>query len=274
MSRRDKTTILACLLVFSTLIYGRTLWMLGEQSQLIMSIIFGLAIWELWTRRNKQINPSFKLPYSFFGGVIIASSTLINLQNTHEYLIKTFPFFAGVGLVLLGFSSSGMLYFWRELTILFFLGIPSVVSWWLVNPSSITAWFTTRILYIFGFDAISQGTVIYLFDKEVGVAQGCSGLNAMNYLLSISIVFLILFPIHGVKRHLAPYLAILIGFLGNAGRTTLLTYFYVNDMEDSFHYWHGGEGALLFGSISVILFSLTYWQFIRQDKKNRATVIM
>jgi cyanoexosortase A len=87
----------------------------------------------------------------------------------------------------------------------------------------------------------------------VEVYPGCSGVDAIVHLLSLSLLFFLLFPSDLKTKILLPLAAITIGFVANGIRVSLLAVIVALHEGKGFEYWHAGEGSLIFSMISAAL---------------------
>ncbi len=248
-------------------IYAALLLKVHDTAHLGMSIIFYLAAGTLlWEKRY-----TLKLQSSLFSKAIGAGLIAILLWQSFILLqdptfvkdpphpiVRIFPLLAGVSVSLLASGCKGLKQYWQELTILGFLGLPSILASFLPDLSPITAIFATCLLWYVGFDASVQGVYVHLPTGAIEVYAGCSGIESMTYLLGISVISLILFPISGLKRFFVPLLALLIGFGVNGVRVALLAVLAGSRSQTAFDYWHEGGGSMLFGMISIFTFGLLY----------------
>ncbi len=248
------------------------LWKAGDIGHLGMSVLFWLAVGSLlWEKRHSLNLESGVLP-SLLGTLLIAwvllnSVSLPDTQNPilHNRFLRISPFIFTLGLSLIASGFWGLKQYWRELTIVFFLGIPSVLASFLTDISPFTAKFATFLLWYSGFDVSLQGLNIILPTGSVRVYSACSGIESMTYLLAISVICLVMFPPKRNHRILVPIVALILGFVVNGVRVALMAVLAGTNSE-SFDYWHMGEGSLLFGMIAIAIFGLFYAFLLRQDE--------
>lgn len=227
-----------------------------------MSALFWLGIYSLlWDRRNELKLESSLLP-SLLGFILVAwvlfiSRTIPTEKENH--LLSIAPFVFGVGLSLIASGFQGLKQFKGELIILFFLGVPRVLLWLLLDLSPFTAKVSSFILHYLGFNVLLKGIYIYLPQGSVKVYEGCSGIESVCYVLGLSVLCLVMFPIQKKFQYYVPFVAIIIGFLVNAFRVVLMAILINMNNQEGFIYWHEGEGSLIFGMIAVITFATFYW---------------
>ncbi len=151
-----------------------------------------------------------------------------------------------------------------------FVGVPRVILELYTNISPITAKVSSFILHYAGFPVTLEGVFIYLPKGAIEVYAGCSGVEAMTYVLSIAIVSLIMFPIRKKDQYYVPILALAIGFVVNAFRVVLMAILVNSGRMEAFKYWHEGEGSLIFGMIAVCTFAGFYWLLMNKaDNSNK-----
>ncbi|MEQ8752845.1 MAG: cyanoexosortase A [Coleofasciculus sp. G1-WW12-02] len=257
-------------------IYMTLGWKAGDEAQLGMSVLFWLAVGSLlWGKRHELNLESGVLP-SIAGALVIAfvlwdsarmsTLTLNNGVQRLAPLLRLLPFISAIGVGLLASGFKGLKQYWQELTILFFLGGPSVIASFIPDISPITAKFSAFMLWYMGFQVYLYDKVfINLPDGGVKVYHGCSGMEAMTYVLGLSVICLIMFPIAGRKQYFVPIMALIVGFVVNSFRVALMAVLANAQNMEAFKYWHEGEGSLVFGMISVMVFGVFYWLLLRME---------
>ncbi len=275
---KPQSWLIAIALVLAT-IHLTMIWRVGALSYGGLSFLFWCAVAStLWDKRD-----SLKFYSGIFASlfaiallipVLIKSIFLMELSTSSLYI---FPVIAGFSLALLASGFRGLSQYGRELLILFILGAIQPMINLLNNfdPSSLTAKFATMILWYSGFNVFRQGTNILFADSSYGgnIYPGCSGLDAMVHLLSLSLLFFLLFPSDLKTKILLPLAAILIGFVINGFRVSLLSIIIAYHEEKRFEYWHAGEGSLLFSMVGAgLLCTVAYLlvkSFLKSDKSEK-----
>lgn len=247
-------------------------WQMKNIAHAGMSWLYWLAVYSLLWDRRKGIVLKTDL-FSCLVGIALIIPTLFihsHIPLTKEsHIHSVSPFFFSLGLALIASGFSGLRQFWRELLIIFFLGIPRVILNLFTDISPLTAAAASFILYYLGFEVSRDGVYINLPQGTVKVYQGCSGIESVTYLLGLSVICLVMFPIQKRYTYLVPVVAILIGFLVNAFRVALMAILVSYGNREAFVYWHEGDGSLIFGMIAVALFGGFYWLLLtQQDKKH------
>ncbi|WP_373542886.1 cyanoexosortase A [Chamaesiphon sp.] len=221
----------------------------------ITSVLFWLtAAYLLWERQDKlefQTGPVASLVGALLLAVLLIKST----GYCEESFLVAYPFFAGIALALVAAGFRGLREYWRELVLLFFLGIPEVLLAKLTDPSPLTAQFASSLLWYSGFNVSLKGIYIHLPGGSVQVYSGCSGVVAMTQLLGMSILFLMLLPLpwKWFQKLVLPVAAIAIGFIVNALRVALMAILVAQKQMAAFDYWHAGSGSLVFSVIGTFL---------------------
>ncbi len=243
-----------------TAIYLTYLWQLGDTAHWGMSVIFFLAAASLLWDKQPQSTETQAIAAGLGIAVIAATLTLsLNLSDS-EIFIRLMPLVFGIGVVLLAAGFRGFRLYWQELTLLFFLGVPRVIFSLIQDISPITAQFSGLLLWYVGLEPQVDGVYITLEERAIEVWEGCSGAESICYMLGIAVVCLMLFPVKGrVFQALSVVVAAVLGFVINAARVSLLAILAMKANTEAFVYWHEGDGSLLFGTGSVLLFGLLYW---------------
>ncbi len=249
---------------------------MGNVAHAGMSSLFWLAIASmLWDKRHELKLESSLLP-SLLGALLIAWVLFISRSIPAEkenHLLSIAPFVFTFGLSLIASGFQGLKQFQGELMIVFFLGVPRVLLQLLLDISPLTAKVSSFILHYLGFKVILEGVYIYLPQGSVKVYEGCSGIESITYVLGLSIICLIMFPIKKSERLLVPLVAVAIGFFVNAFRVVLMAILVNMNQKEAFIYWHEGDGSLIFGMIAVMIFGLFYWLLLsRTDDKSEEQI--
>lgn len=249
-----------------TTIYKTLLWRSGDRAHLGMSILFGLAVVSLLWDKRRSLNLESD-PISIGLGTLLMSwilwqSTDLIADNT----LRILPFISALTLGLIASGYKGLKQYWQELTILFFLGVPSVILSFLVDLSPLTAKFSAFLLWLSGFKVSLQGVNVNLPTGGIRVYSGCSGIESMTYLLGLAVICWAMFPIKRSQQIFVSIVAVVLGFVINGLRVALLAVLSVSDNETAFDYWHEGDGSLIFGAIAVFTFGLFYLFLLRQSE--------
>lgn len=255
-------------------IYLGLLWRIDDVAHLGMSLLFLVAAGSITWERRRQLQWSCDRIGIIAGAAMVvitlaASGWLVSQGHpdtlpvglpgkTFQAVLRLLPLTSALALALWAGGWHGFRQFWRELMIMTALGIPSILASITLDISPITARFSTLLLWYGGFEVIRQDLIIALPGGGVEVYAGCSGMESMTYLLGLSIICLIMFPIRGLKAWLTPLIAISLGFVINGIRVALMAVLAANSHQAAFDYWHEGDGSLLFGLFAVLAFGGLY----------------
>lgn len=248
------------------------LWKLGDIAHFYMSVVFWFAVGSLlWDKQDilKQSDGKSDLLARIAGMLLIAFILFQSAVVSSKYapFLRIAPFLSGLGLGLIAVGFHDLKLYWRELVILFFHGIPSVITLPLVDIiTSLTAKTAYYSLWYVGFNVTRDGNYVALPTGRVLVNGGCSGIEAMNYLLGLSVVCLLMFPTKQNKA-LIVGVAVACGFIINVFRVAGMALLVASNRLDLFKYWHEGEGSLVVGMIAVILFGIFYQFMLKRDSK-------
>ncbi|BAY09121.1 cyanoexosortase A [Calothrix sp. NIES-2098] len=241
-------------------------WKAPDIGHLGMSILFLFATGSiLWDKRH-----TLRFESDVFSSIVgllliiwvLWQSTTQNLEHTLRLL--SFTSALGVGLLASGFK--GLKQYWEELTILFFLGIPSVLADLFLDISPLSAKFASLLLWYLGFEVTNIGVNIYLPTGSIKVVHNCSGIDTINYILGISVIALVMFPIAKSKRFFVAIFAILLGFVINGGRIAMLAIMEGTN-KAAFDSWHGGQASYSYGVLGILIFGIVYMFLLKQEEK-------
>ncbi|WP_253274466.1 cyanoexosortase A [Nostoc sp. PCC 7107] len=242
------------------------IWKAGDDSHLGIIVLSLFAVVSLLGDKKHKLKLESDIISSVIGTVLIA---IVLWYSTHFPPGKLFavythvaPFFAALGISLLASGLKGLKQYWQELAILFFASVPKVLIFALLNVkplSVLTAKLSTLILWYAGFEVYLQDVYINLPTGGIKVAENCAGIEWICHLLGLSVIGLLMFPPERKKRILVPIVAVIIAFIVNAVRVAVLAVIAANQHQQAFKFWHVGDGSLIFGMITVILFGIFYW---------------
>jgi cyanoexosortase A len=124
-------------------IYFTLVWKADDIAHLGMSLLFWLAVITLLREKWQTLNLNSDLLSTALGTTLIIIFFLksLTLPTQIDPFIRIAPLLGAVGLSLVASSYKGMRQYWRELTILFFLGVPSAILTPILDPSETTAKF-------------------------------------------------------------------------------------------------------------------------------------
>jgi cyanoexosortase A len=241
-------------------------WRVGSPDFQVSSLLFWLtAVYFIWQRRD-QFKLKASVGASLLGFFVLFLLLLKSTAVTSQGFLLIYPFLAGMSLALLASGFRGLYQYWKELALLFFLGIPKFILPSLVDPSLLTASLAATLLRFAGFAVVQQGIHLNFAEVAVSVFPGCSGLELMLQLLSLAVLFFIVLPLpwHWSQKLSLPLAAIAISFAVNSVRVALLAILVAQRQSDAiFEYWHFGQGSLIFSGVAALLFVLFVWVLIQ-----------
>jgi cyanoexosortase A len=241
-------------------------WKAHDTGHLGMSILFLFAVGSiLWDKRH-TLHFESDVFSSIVGWLLISWVLWQSVTQTPEHTLRILSFTSAVGVSLLASGFKGLKQYWEVLIILFFLEVPSVLAelFWDISPLS--AKFASMLLWYLGFDVVLDGIYIYLPTGSVKVVPSCSGVDTINYILGISIIALVMFPIAKIKRFFVAIFAMTLGFVVNGVRIAMLAVFEGTN-KAAFHSWHGGQASYSFGVLGILIFGLVYMLLLKQEEK-------
>ena len=271
---RDKLFFFICLFNIGLFYLSLTSRITENLDRVITdSLFFGAIFYILWQRQNqiqfKQNLLSSLIGTSLITIVIIKSLTLFSFEDKLIFLIP-FLMFLGFSLLTSGFYGifqykgelflSGVLFFPEEVIGIFLEKLVSVTV--------LNAKVATYLLYYFGFNVTRENNHILLFIPEVGnfqaiVNYSCSGMPMIILLLKLAFLLIFLFPFSKKQIIFIPLLSILLGFTLGVIRVCILTL--LIHQPTNFDYWHGDDGAQIFSTLAIMIFSLfAYWLVQKQ----------
>lgn len=256
----------------------RLTWVMTQSiDQVIFNLIFWIAALSLLWKRRYTLRLESGTLSTFLGLLLIAWMLIksINVHSKTDILILFFPFIAALGLVLIASGIKGFKQYHKELSIIVLLSIPKVNLAEIIDHSIgstvIAAKFTNFLLWYLGFTVQRQGVFVILPTGSIEIYPACSGLNLMLLLLQIAVLAMMIFNLKLYQKFLLPIIGILLAFVLNGFRITLMAILVAGSQEQAFHYWHGDQGTQIFSTISILIFgwfcSLLVQHYENQQKK-------
>ncbi len=253
-----------CTSLFS--IYLILVWRVGELTHLGISGLFLLAaltlVWENHASYVYRHDCTATLAAAGLIGWMLWQSTLVTQE--HHLQLRLFPFASGLAVALIASVFRGLRQYRRELAIMFFLGVPSVLFSFF-DISWLTATAAEWLLKLAGFNATRQDFLLTLPVCTTAVHSGFSGVESIAYLLGIAVIGLTLYPVERMKQISALIAACVIPFSVNSIRVALIATLAAPQDQREFLYWYEGDGALIFGVASIILLAIFYWLLYRLE---------
>jgi cyanoexosortase A len=256
---QKKEFIFLALGVALSAIYFALIWKADDTGQLGMSVLFYVCVATLLYEKRKELIFKFD-GLSFLVGLLLIGWILLNSSpETDDYTVRLFPFVSGLAIGLMAANWQMLSQYRKEILLLFFLGVPSFLAYYFIDITVLTAKASSLLLWYSGFDVVTQGNVLSLVDgTPVQVIYDCSGIDMINYMLGLSVICLIMFPIGGIKRFFFPVVAMVLGFVVNCCRVALLAIL-VSTNRLGFNDWHTGTGSYTFALIGVVILGAIYW---------------
>jgi cyanoexosortase A len=251
-----------------------TLLSRGDNSELFATcLLFWIAAGSLIWDRYQTLNLESNLFASVLGAVIVIGMiTRASLSPDSVSSACALPLVAGLGTGLLASGFKGLRQYWREFIIFGLLAVYPLLRLTLeaIDLSEITAKAASFMLWYSGFPVQLKGVFLYLPKGSVQVYGACSGIQSILQLLSISVLFLLMFPVRShIQKVLCVVAAVIIGFVVNALRVALMAILNNTGNKNAFYYWHEGQGSLIFSAIAVLVFGCFCWFFFlrKPDQK-------
>ncbi|BDA67072.1 unknown protein [Calothrix sp. PCC 7716] len=248
---------------------------LGVTSRIDSSNIFGTSLVFLaavssliWDKRNKLTLESAFLP-SVCGLVLIGFVYLLGLFTINStFLWYLAPLVSAFGLALLASGFKGLKQYQGELLALLCLAASIVLPKFIFDISPLTAKFSAFVLWCGGFKFTLAGQKILTPTGGIEVYSGCSGIELVIQMVGFAVVFLLMFNLNLKQKVITLIVAPFMGFIVNGVRVALMALIVVYGDQQSFKYWHDGDGSLIFSTIAVVLFGLFCWILLRSQKEN------
>lgn len=248
--------------------YMGLIWSIHDIAHLGMSALFiaatGLVLWEAPDDDLTKARPwESVLGALLLLGVALAIPWLWmqGLNSAERHPLRLIPFGILFGGLLAFRGWTGVRQQGMALAILFFLGGPHLIMWWLEIPDLLAQWgakWAGFLLWYTGTTVVSQGANLFLEGGGILVTPECAGSDILTYLLGIAFIALVLYPLPQRRFGLVLGSAMLIAFFVNVIRIALLAVLNTYPEKDMFHYWHTSEGAQVFGVIALAAFALFY----------------
>lgn len=138
--------------------------------------------------------------------------------------------------------------------------LPSEIKELLTHSTTLVS---AKTLELFTNSEIIFLTNSYIFEShKVVIHGGCAGFPQIGMVFQSLATFWICCPIKNKNYLFITFLAsLLIAFLINTVRISILGVIISKHGEKSFEFWHGGVGSLIFSLISITLSSLIYYSY-------------
>lgn len=231
-------------------------WRMDNADLFGSSLLFFAVIGTSIKDRRGQLRLESGITSSLLSVLLIGLLLTRSMFRPSDTFLLLLPLLAGLAVALLASGFQGLAQYRREFILLAFLGGPKVFLPLVFDPTPLTAQFSTLVLWYLGFEVYRDGFMIHLPTGSVEVYSGCSGIDSITHLLSLSGLFLILVPVGLGLRILVPLVGMLIAFVVNGFRVALMAYLVAARQPEAFDYWHEGNGSLIFSMIAVFIFGV------------------
>ena len=221
-------------------------------------LFVGIAslVWE--ERENLEFNSS---PLASLIGIVLIAWILIRTVSPTGYHIAISPIVLGIGFGLVANGQNCFTKYRKELILLSLTALYPLVSA-ILRIGGITQWtarFATFLLWASGFFAHREGVIIFLPKGRVEVLGTCAGIDSMLLMLTVAVLFFMLIPLRLKDKIICLLVAGVISFFLNSIRVAIMAVLADNGNMQSFEYWHGGNGSLIFSVLSVAIFGCFCW---------------
>lgn len=235
---------------------------------LFINLVFLAFVCFSIKEKHYSLNLESGVISSFFGFLLIA---LVFLSSTVEInyggLFLCYPLISGFGLALLASGFKGLKQYQIELLALFGLSAHRLLSITAPDISLVTAKLSTSILWYTGFKVVRSGVNVMLPTGSIKIYAGCSGMSAIINLLSIALLFTLIFNLNWKQKILVPIVAAIFGFVVNGVRVAIMAILVAQGDKPAFEYWHDGDGSLIFTMISALVFGCFCWVLLSQNQR-------
>jgi cyanoexosortase A len=255
----DKIILIATVYILFVFVQAISIWRSDIFFNLNTFILYGLAYYFYYQKRQNLRFSNYS-PAQLLGALLII---LIPFKLLTLYTVDLYGFWVVappvmvLGLVLLADSFHGIKQFWRLLFgIIFISGLFLRIQWLLerhVNLNIISAKISTYFLWVIGFNAISEGTIVYVNGGAVDVRTPCTVFPMLFACVELFVLVWLFFPKIIPNPFLALIVAFLITFPLSIVRLAIMAV--VVNNPSSFNYWHGTGGSNIFMSASLIVFA-------------------
>ncbi len=215
-----------------------------------------------WERRYTLVLQSDAIASAIGGGLLLGLLFVSSSLPMSGSFLRGFPFVVVLGLGLLASGGRRLYQYWRELLVFGLLTLNPLLKFLLelINLPKLTAQAATFMLWYSGFDVHREALSLLLPAGRVDVYGPCSGIHNMLQMLSIAVLFVMMFPLRSLmQRFFCVTIAVFIGFMVNAARVALMAILVAYSQKSAFEYWHVGNGSLVFSAIAVGLFAGFCW---------------
>lgn len=223
-------------------------------------ILYGLAFY-FYYQKQDSLKFTDNITAQVLGALLLLLPafklfTLYRVDSPGFWAIA--PPMASLGLILLADGFHGIKQFWRLLFgIIFISGVFTRIQWLLQNYANLnvlSAKFSAYFLWMIGFEAATEGTIVYVNDGAIDIFTGCTVFPMLFACVELLVIVWLFFPKTVPNIFTALIVAFVITFPLSIIRLGIMA-LVVNNPVD-FNYWHGTQGSNIFMSVSLITFGL------------------
>lgn len=180
----------------------------------------------------------------------------LKLWNLDLMLFWTGPIVAGVGLGLLFIGFPRAQRQWLSFSVLCLMLFPlyvlNVIFAKLLHFSELTTVISAFLLHYIGIKATYYDVLLTLPQGQVSVNYACTGGPLIVWLLKLSLLIVLVFPLTKFQKLVLALCACGIGFFIGCVRVGLLAV--VVNNRNAFDYWHGTQGGQIFLAVAILTF--------------------
>ena len=193
-------------------------------------LVPAFALILMWSRRQKLNGARFD-PDWVGGCLLLLSASIIRLAGAYFYfpwleIISILPCLGGICLLLAG--RSALAWSWPAIAFSFFMmPLPYSVETGMKQPlQRIATQGSTYVLQTLGCPAFSEGNIIVLRDKRLGVEEACSGLSMLLVFFALTTAMSLIIRRPWWEKVLIILSAAPIAVIANMGRITATGFLY------------------------------------------------
>jgi cyanoexosortase A len=254
---------LICLLILVLIHFSLGAY-LGKQAYLMMSLLLWSSLYLLLWDKRKDFKKNQDKISIFFGYFVVAALLTLSVVHPGEKELGFFPLAAFSGWFLIFIGASKAKLYLKEFCILTVFGIPKLIPDTALGLAPVTAKFSAYTLWYLGYPvSLLNNIYIQIPNGGVEVIPACSGINLIVHMLSIAVVFLCVFPTGRTSTVLFVVFSIFLGFFMNVIRVAMLAALSTPQFVKQFHYWHSASGASLFVLLTLVIYGVLYFSFLK-----------
>ncbi|WP_224092445.1 cyanoexosortase A [Nostoc sp. MS1] len=250
-------------------------WRNGDPTSFYITLLFLLTVYSLIKEKCYTLDLKSEILSSSVGALLLLGVFIYSTLPINIGVLFLFPTLtSGLGLALLASGYKGIKQYYKELLLLSFLTIRSLVIMYRykIDISLLTAKLSTAILWYTGFKVNRSGIMIHLPTGSVEVYSGCSGIDVIMDMLSLAVMFIAIFDLSLKQKFIVPIVAASVGFVVNSFRVALMAIIVGQGNKQAFQYWHDGDGSIVFSMIaSLVLCGFCWFLLNRNEQEHKNT---